>query len=174
DPFQPDFAGMIEHNLAGFSEMLAISDRALRATGDELLQGGLPLDKRLIEEVAPVEIQQIEHVINKRVRLAGLERRLQAGEARYSFPVLDHDLAVKQRRACRQRRHSSFDIWKLARPIEAFAREQAHLLAGKLRLDAVSIEFDLVHPFAAGGRLRAQRGERGWHERRRARARGIL
>ena len=50
----------------------------------------------LSEEVAPIKLQQIEHVIDEAVGLAVLERVLQRREIADAV-LLDHDLAVDHR-----------------------------------------------------------------------------
>ena len=85
---------------ATFAEMLAEPDRRVAVAADELRQLRLALDERQVSEIAAVEIQEIEGIIDEDLAAPRFERRLQGGEARYPA-LLDHDLAVDQRRVGR-------------------------------------------------------------------------
>ena len=83
-----------------FFHVLAQAER--RLFWQDLLQGLLAPAQGLRAEVMAIRVQQIEDIVDEAVSLAGFERRLQRREARNTVLILDHDLAVDQRRAHRE------------------------------------------------------------------------
>src|SRR5262245_13201702 len=150
--------------------MFAVSDRTALRLCDQPRQFGFALDHRQGGEIASIEMDKIEDIIDKALALARLQRSLQLGKTRNAFLVLDHDLAVDQRRARRQPGNGGGDVWKFFAPIEALASEQADFAAVEPSLDAVAVELDLVRPARAARGRRAQGCKRRRHEVRQSRA----
>src|SRR5262249_39408087 len=135
-------------------------------------QFGFALDQRQGGQIASIEMEKIEDIINEALALPCLQRGLQLGKTRNAFLVLDHDLAVDQRRVRRQLGNGRGDVWKFFAPIEPLAGEQADIAVVEPSLDAVTVELDLVRPAPAARRRRAQGRKRRWHEIRQPRAAG--
>ena len=91
-------------------------------------------------------MEKIEDVIDEALALPCLQRRLQLGKTRNAFLVLDHDLAVDQRRLRGQLGDGGGDVRKFFGPIETLAGEQTDLAVVEPSLDAITVELDLVHP----------------------------
>src|SRR5262249_53882313 len=150
------------HHGSGIIEMLAVLDRS--ALPDQSCQFRLAFDERQVGEIAPIEVEEIEHVIDEAVALSRLERGLQRRKAGDPALVLDHDLAVEQRRVGGKRGDGMGDVGKFFVPMEALAGEQTGLAIVEPRLNAIAVELDLVDPAGAGWRLGPQGGERRRHE----------
>ena len=155
---------MAEHALAVLLEMLAEADRAagrriVEAAGEQ----GLAFDQRRSGEIVAVEVEEVEGVEDHALGPAGLQGLLQAGEDRHPGFVLDHHLAVDQRRAELQLFQSGSDAAELRRPVQTLAGEELDPVSVDTGLQAVAVELDLVDPFVAlrglggrGGKARLQ------------------
>src|SRR5215467_11497256 len=149
--------------------MLAVPDRPA-SLADEAGQFRLALGQQQTREIAAVEMQEIEDIIDEAMAVARLERRLQTREAGATVLVLDHDLAVEQRGTRRKVGDGVGNVRKPLGPVQALAGEQLDLAAIEAGLHAVAVEFDLVHPVRAARRCGAEGCERRRQERRQARA----
>jgi hypothetical protein len=67
---------VLQHRRTGCLEIVAVSDRALLRLADEASQFGLALDQGHAGQVAAIEMEQIEDVVEKAVTLAGFQRGL--------------------------------------------------------------------------------------------------
>src|SRR6516225_7488149 len=150
--------------------MFAVFDRTALRLFHQPRQFGFALDQRQNGQIAPIDMEKIEDVINEALALACLQRRLQRGKARNAVFFLDDDLAVNQRRARRKLGDGGGDVRKFFVPIEALAGEQADFAVVEPSLDAVTVELDLMRPAGAARRRRAQNGERRRYEIRQSRA----
>src|SRR5579862_2388672 len=160
DAFEIQAAGVLEDHRAVFRKMFGVADAAVFAGGlEQPLQLSLARRQRLAGQVTAVEMQKVEHVIDQAIAAAVLQIGLQEREARNAFVVFDDQFAVEQRgfgRQCGDRRRDRFEA---VRPIQAFARQQAHLAAIEPRLDTIAVVFDLVQPFGAARRVAVQSGK---------------
>src|SRR5262249_37140186 len=139
---------------------------------EQALERGLAFDERQLRQVVPVEMQQVEYIVDEVLAVLGLERLLQLREVGNATLVFDHDFAVNKRGLPGQLADRSSDVRELVGPVEALAGEQAYLALIEPRLDAIAVELDFVNPSRPGRRLGAQRGERRRHEIRKPRRAG--
>src|SRR5882757_880907 len=119
---------------------------------DKARELGLARDERQAREIAAVAMKEIEDVIDEPLALARFERRLQPREGGNAVRVLDHDLAIDQRRVRRQLCDGGGDVWKFGRPVEPLAGEQPNVPVREAGLDAIAVELDLMHPALAAWR----------------------
>src|SRR6516225_11411545 len=115
--------------------MFTVSDRTALRPFDQLCQFGLALDQRHGGQIASIEMEKIEDIVNEALALPCLQRGLQLGKIRNAFLVLDHDLAVDQRRMRGQLGNGGGDVGKFLAPIEALAGEQADIAMVEPSLD---------------------------------------
>src|SRR6266481_7034357 len=146
---------MTQHRRALVLEMFAVFDRTALRLCDQPRQFGFALDQRQGGQIASIEMEKIEDIINKARALPCLQRCLQLGKTRNAFLVLDYDLAVDQRRMRRQLGNGGGDVRKFFAPFEALAGEQADIAVVEASLDAVTVELDLVRPAPSARRGRA-------------------
>src|SRR6516162_4766566 len=154
--------------------MLAVSDRAALPLAHEPREFFLALEQRHAGQVTSVAMEKVEYIIDETFTLTRFERGLERRKTGKTVLVLDHDLAVDQRRARREGGDGARNVGKFFGPIETLAGEQAHAAAIQPRLHAIAVEFDFVHPARAARRVLAQRRQRRGHElgqRRAARTR---
>src|SRR5262249_17679113 len=117
--------------------MLAVADRrgARPRRAEQALERGLAFDERQLRQVAPVEMQQVEHIVYEALAVLGFQRLLQHREVRNAALVLDYDFPVDERGLRRQLGDRGGDVRELVGPVEALAGEQAHLTMVETRLD---------------------------------------
>ena len=156
---------MLEDHRAVFDKMLGVADAAGFAPAlEEPLQRRLARHQGLAGQIAAVEIQKIEHLIDQAIAAAVLQIGLQEREARNALVVFDDQFAVEQRGFGGQCGDRSRDRLEAMRPIQVFARQQAHLAVIEPGLDAIAVVFDLVQPFGAARRVAVQGGKAGRNE----------
>src|SRR5262249_26696069 len=151
-------------------EVFAVSDRTALRLSHQPRQFDFALDQRQGGQIASIEMEKIEDIIDEALALARLQRRLQLGKTRNAFLVLDHDLAFDQLPPRRQPGKGCGVVWKFFVPIEAFAGEQADAAVAEPSLDAIAVELDLVRPARPARGRRAQGCKRRRHEVRQSRA----
>ncbi len=93
DAFEAEAAGLRENLVAMSDDVFAVADGVGRAL-QQLAQDLFAVRQRLIAQVAPVELQDVEHVVGER-GAPFLERVLQPLEARAPVIVKRDDLAVE-------------------------------------------------------------------------------
>src|SRR5215218_4213921 len=138
------------------------SSPSRQACGRVVEQAGkerLAVDQGRVGELVAAEVEQVEGVIDHPVGALRFELLLQAGEARDAARALDDDLAVDERGPELQRLEGLGEAPELDRPVEPFAGQELDLAAIDPRLQAITVELDLVHPFAADRRMRGERRE---------------
>src|SRR3954454_4630285 len=97
-------------------------------------------------------MEKVEGEIDEAV-LAALFEILDKGMkiARPAHVLHDH-LAVEDDLVDREFPHARRETSKTRRPIVAVSREQPRPPVGEMRLDAVAVELDLMHPLPSGRR----------------------
>src|ERR1700685_2492134 len=165
DPLEIQAAGVLEDHRAVFDKMLGVADAAAFARLlEQPLQRCFARQQRLAGQIAAVEIQKVEHIVDQAIAAAVLQIGLQQREARNALVVFDDQFAVEQRGfggQCGDRRR---DRLEAMRPIQVLARQQAHLAVIEPCLNAIAIVFDLVQPFGAARRVAVQGGKAGRNE----------
>ena len=105
DAFETDFAGILENERPVPVEMLGVADQAvLLAVFSKSRECRLALGERLAGQVAAVEMQKIEDVIDEAIAAAIFQIGLQQREIADAVLILDDDFAVEQRGLGRQAR----------------------------------------------------------------------
>ena len=128
DAFERHAAGLLQHQRAVLVEMLAVADHVADAFGlvQQALELRLALAQRQLAQVAAVEMQQVEDVVDEGVAPALLEGGLQHREHRDAALVLDHDLAVDQRGVAPAARRPPPRRWEIcsvqSRPLRVSSR----------------------------------------------------
>src|SRR5262249_34669733 len=148
---------------------LAVPDRPA-SLADEAGQFRLALGQQQTREIAAVEMQEIEDIIDEAMAGARPERRPQTREAGATRLLPGHDLPAEHRGTRRKVGDGVGNVRKPLGPVQALAGEQLDLAAIEAGLHAVAVEFDLVHPVRAARRCGAEGCERRRQERRQARA----
>src|SRR4051794_31976817 len=99
----------------------------------------------------PIEMEQIENKIGERVFRSFLKSGLQTREACRSIPFEDDNFAIQERGFYRKLTKRLGQRLHTMGPVEPSARQQLHarLLAIDARLNAIAIQFQLVHPVLA-------------------------
>src|SRR4029453_6968336 len=156
-------AGVLEQARSRSAQRLAQAQRP-RLLPEQGCQRVLSCGQRELPQVGAVKVQKIEDIKNHAVMTAGLEILLQEGKARQAVVAFRHHFPVDERSRCRQLRDRGGDGWKFCRPVEALTSEKFDLAAIKARLNAITVELDLVNPGVAVGRFVARGGETGRHE----------
>src|SRR5690606_5490355 len=151
DAFEPHAAGVLEQSGAFRLEMLAQPDgTGLGEARENLRQLLLAFQQWAIAQVCSIAKKQVERVIPELPEAAFLQCGLQGCEARCAGCLLDDELAVDNGRSGRNAIEGFRKGAEFLRPIETLPGQELDLVAALAHLDAITVEFDLVHPFAAG------------------------
>lgn len=153
---------MLEHRIAVALDMVAVADAPVLAPtpvviGQQRVQRLLARHQRRFAQVAAVEVEQVESII-EHVAAAALQRLDQHGEARDAGRRLDQDLAVDDRELGGDVGESLRNAGKALRPVEPLPAEQLYAAVLEVSLQAVAVVLDLVQP--AGTRRRRLRRRR--------------
>ena len=104
-------------------------------------------------------MEQIEQLEIQRAIPAPRQRRLERRKARRAVLLERHQFAVHQRRLGTQPRDRARHGGQTIGPVEAIAREQAHLAVIEPAQQAIAVELDLADPALALGRLVGDRSQ---------------
>jgi hypothetical protein len=125
---------------------------------DQRLEERFALDERQARNVAAVEVQKIEGVIDEPNVALAVGRRLSMGEAWQPLFIDATQLAVDIGGLHVQARERCNGAWIFGGPIEPGPRQQLNA-AVDARGHAIAVELDLVHPLCARRRLLDQLGK---------------
>src|SRR6202020_757635 len=110
DAFEAEPAGMFEDQRAILGEILAEA-QATWSTGKQAGQGCLAFGERLLAQIPPVEMQQVEGVEQEPLVPTGTELGLEGREIRSAGVVLDHTSSIDVCRSGREGGCGGGDIW---------------------------------------------------------------
>ena len=144
DALQPHAAGMIEHGAGIAAEMVAEAQRA-RAV-DEGRERGFAVQKAAGAAIPPVQMQEIEQVVEQRAVGPIRQRLLQQSETRNPVLPQRDQLAVEHGFLGRDACDLGGDAGQPVRPIVAVAGQQPHARAAPDREQAVAVELHLAEP----------------------------
>src|SRR5262249_25437482 len=172
DALEPHFAGVPENDRTGLVEVARVAhdvalDVVLGPAFEKFGERGLTFDQRLAGEIAAVEIQQIEHIIDEAVGATVFQIGLQQRKTTDAAFVLDDDFAVEQGSLGRQRGDRFGNRREAVRPILLLARQQLHIAGIEPRLDPIAVELDLMQPIRPARSAVVERSERDRNETRR-------
>src|SRR5216683_5157809 len=94
----------------------------------------------------PIQMQQIEDEVSKRLPHALLKRRLQISKASQTVLRKHNHLTVKNRLLHPQLRHQSSNRLHPVSPVQPGTRQQLNPLPIFASLDAIAIELDFMQP----------------------------
>ena len=137
--------------------MLAVGDRSLAGFGEEGAEHALPLDERRVGNAEAIEMEEVEGEVDEAVLPAVFEIFHQRPEIARPGRALHDHLAVEDDLVDRELSHGRRDAGETRRPVVAVPREQPRPAVSEMRLDAITVELDLVHPLPAGRRRVLQR-----------------
>ncbi len=152
DAFQRHAAGGFENSFAAFCEVLDIADeRAGPETPaiQQFGQGALSFLKGKRAQIFSPGEEKVEGKKDKLIALPLRECCLKHGKIRRALVIEGGHLPVDKRIG--QAARGPGDRGELACPVEARAGEEFGLAIFHAQLDAIAVEFDLMHPTRPGG-----------------------
>ncbi len=138
-------------------DVIRVAKQAVRlAAFQQLPQALLAVFDRLVAQVAPIDVQQVEHEIGQRRIRTAILQSLKAGD-----PAGEHrrDLAVQQRAPRRQPPACRRQRGELCRPVLAAPAPELDGAALLAQPDSVTVELLLMDPPVPFGRGADQRGQ---------------
>ena len=151
DALETELAGVSQDKLA-VAGLMPVELKARLVRGQRLKKR-LALEERQGGNVPPVQVQEIEGVIDEARPSLAVGRGLGLGEARQSGLVDPAELAVDIGGLRRHVGERSYGAWIFARPIEAGSGEELHTAVVDARGHPEAVQFDLVHPLRPCGGL---------------------
>jgi hypothetical protein len=152
DAFQAHGAGALVNLGAVSLQVLGVQD-AVGGAGQQLGEHALALDKPRPAQIEPVEVQEVEDVVEQPVLAASSEIGMQQPEIGDPARVRDDGFAVQDQVVRPQGGEGIGDLLKAPRPIVAPPGVDGGSPLSQLRLRAVTVELDLVEPPRAGWSL---------------------
>ncbi len=157
DPFQTQRAGVLKERAAAAHDVVRIPEQA---AGGAVVQQRAQLlfarFDRLLAQILPVQVQQIEHEVGQRRIGPPVLQRLKAGHAAGQHRG---DLTVQQRAAGRQASARRRHVGELAGPVLSPPAPELHVASVLAQPDPVAVELLFVKPTVALGGGLDQRGE---------------
>jgi hypothetical protein len=119
---------------------------AFGGAGQQLSEDMLALGKPRPAQIKAVEIEQVEGVEEQPVLAARSEISVEQPEIRHAPRIGDHGFAIQDQVVRRQDRERIGDRLEAPRPVVAPPSIHGTLSVVQVRLRAVAVELDLVHP----------------------------
>jgi hypothetical protein len=141
--------------------------------GQQLRKEALALAKLRPAQVEPLDVEQVERIIEQPVLPAGGEIGVEQSKIGDAPRIRDDGLAIQDQVLCRKGRERVGNRLKAQRPVVARAGVDGRPSVSQVRLRAVPVKLDLMQPAPARRSLVAQHRMTGLdesRERRRLRA----